>query len=78
MGLGLSGVKFEAAYASTLGRTQETARIILSQRDVYKRQSYGASIPSIMPLSGLRRLPGQALKRPRQRNSTVHNSSPPL
>ena len=40
--------------------------------------SYGASIPSIMPLSGLRRLPGQALKRPRQRNSTVHNSSPPL
>lgn len=31
VGLGLSGVKFEAAYASTLGRTQETARIILSQ-----------------------------------------------
>lgn len=51
VGLGLSGVKFDAAYSSTLGRTQETARIILSQSQTSRDLE-------IIPVEDLREVDG--------------------
>ena len=51
VGLGLSGVKFDAAYSSTLGRTQETARIILSQSQTSRDLE-------IIPIEDLREVDG--------------------
>lgn len=51
VGAGLSGVRFTAAYASPLGRTQETARLILDQ----SQTSWDLNIT---PVEGLRELDG--------------------
>lgn len=51
VGAGLSGIRFTAAYASPLGRTQETARLILDQ----SQTSWDLDIT---PVEGLRELDG--------------------
>lgn len=51
VGAGLSGIRFTAAYASPLGRTQETARLILDQSET----SWDLNIT---PVEGLRELDG--------------------
>lgn len=51
VGVGLSGVKFAAAYSSPLGRTRETARLILDQSQTCW------DLP-VTPVEGLRELDG--------------------